>query len=192
MDKNAKIIGQRARACMPGVLLAGMVVFVAGGLGVAPALAQPDDPEVLPPARQDMSRMPGRVSGEAVMPGREAFDRSQPQFTIGRRDRSQEAEAVEEMAQLVGEDRSLAYECDLGERVELVGSNNQVIIQGHCLGLNIVGDRNQVEIEVVDDVRIEGDGNDVRWGRGFTLAKPDVLQLRGNNSSGPLARSDVP
>ena len=165
------------------------------GPGIGPALAQDEDPE-LPPVRQDPAQPPMRVSGEAVLPGREAFDRSQPQITIGRRDRSTAA-AQEEVAQrvgkrrptvaqLVGDERNLAYECEIGERVELVGSSNQVLITGQCLGLNIVGDRNQVQIQVVDDVRIQGDGNDVRWRRGFTMAAPDVLQLRGNNSSGPL------
>lgn len=174
---------RRFHAAGMTVLLAGVAIALAAAQGMGTALAQ--DETGLPPVRQDPARPPARVSGEAVLPGREAFDRSQPQITIGVRDRSASRER-EETAQLVGEGRSLAHECEPGERVELVGSNNQVAIQGQCLGLNIVGDRNLVTIQVVDEVRIEGDSNDVRWGRGFTTASPDVLQLRGNNTSGPL------
>lgn len=182
---------QLGRAGGLTALLVGIGMAMGLGPGIGPALAQDEDPE-LPPVRQDPAQPPMRVSGEAVLPGREAFDRSQPQITIGRRDRSTAA-AQEEVAQLVGDERNLAYECEIGERVELVGSSNQVLITGQCLGLNIVGDRNQVQIQVVDDVRIQGDGNDVRWRRGFTMAAPDVLQLRGNNSSGPLtAEADPP
>lgn len=185
MANTMTMVSPRCRAGRLTALLAGSVIAMAAGAGIGPVLAQDDEPE-LPPVRQDPARPPARVSGEAVLPGREAFDRSRPQITIGRRE-PRTGGVDEEVAQLVGDDRTLAWECELGERVELVGSNNQVAITGQCLGLNIVGDRNQVQIQVVDDIRIQGDGNDVRWRRGFTRGTPDVLQLRGNNSSGPLA-----
>lgn len=149
----------------------------------APVLAEEPELEDSPPPMRDPAQaLPSRADGQSVLGGREAFDRG-PQFQIGRRDRRAEAVPEDAYAQLSGQAQTLTYECDIGERVELVGADNLVTITGQCLGLNIVGNGNQVDIDVVDDVRIQGDSNDIRWGRGFTLARPDVMQLEGSNTA---------
>jgi hypothetical protein len=131
--------------------------------------------------------LPGRGTGEAVMGAREAFDRAEPQLRIGRRRRGETEIAEALPAQLAGDGQTLRHECDLGERVELAGNDNLVEIRGQCLGLSITGNGNQVTIEVVDDIRIEGRGNDVRWRRGFTGTRPNALELGGRNTVRPLA-----
>ncbi|MFB9067682.1 DUF3060 domain-containing protein [Pseudofulvimonas gallinarii] len=147
------------------------------------------DPDEAPPRtlRDPAEALPSRASGEAVMSSRDAFDREQPQFQIGRRKRSETPAVDATGAQLAGDDQSLGYACDIGERVELVGHRNTVDITGDCLGLSIVGHGNQVTIEVVDDIRIEGRDNDVRWQRGFTSTRPNALELGGRNSVRALA-----
>ena len=156
------------------------------GLGLAmpavPVSAQADFEDAPPPLRDPAQALPGRDDGQSVLGGREAFDRG-PQFQLGRRDRRAGRKTEDAYAQLTGDAQTLSYECDIGERVELVGADNLVTITGQCLGLNIVGNGNQVDIAVVDDVRIQGEGTDVRWGRGFTLARRDVMQRDGSNSA---------
>ncbi len=151
---------------------------------VAPAYAQ-DEPEYEdspPPMRDPAQSLPSRADGQSVLSGREAFDRG-PQFQLGRRERRTEAAPEDAYAQLTGQAQTLSYECDIGERLELVGADNIVTVTGQCLALSIVGNGNQVDIEVVDDVRIQGDSNDIRWGRGFTMARPEVMQLEGSNTA---------
>ncbi len=153
--------------------------------------AQEPDDEPPRTLRDPAQALPSRASGEAVMGSREAFDREQPQFQIGRRKRAETGQIDAAGAQLSGEDQTLRYECDIGERVELVGHRNHVEIGGDCLGLSIVGHGNQVTIEVVDDIRIEGRDNDVRWQRGFTSTRPNALELGGRNSVRALAEAQA-
>lgn len=153
-----------------------------------PALAQDQDEPPLP-MRDPAQALPSRQTGEAVMPGREAFDRDSPQFRVGvGRDRAAEQAAAEAAgAQLVGDGGNLSHECAAGERVQLVGNGNIVRITGLCVGLSIEGDDNQVEIEVVDEIRINGADNDVRWRRGLTVDRPNYLESGGFNTVGRLA-----
>lgn len=131
--------------------------------------------------------LPSRSTGEAVMGTREAFDREAPQIQVGlRRDRDKAAAAAEAGAQLAGNEQTLAHDCDIGERVELVGDNNIVAITGQCIGLSVSGIGNQVTIDVVDEIRIDGDRNDVRWKRGFTVDRPTSLENGGRNSVAQL------
>lgn len=135
--------------------------------------------------------LPSRDTGEAVMGARDAFDREQPQFQVGaRRDRDAAARAVAAGAQLAGEDRTLDHECEIGERVELVGNRNIVDIRGQCIGLSITGEGNQVTVEAVDEIRIEGADNDVRWQRGFTVDRPNSLETGGRNSVAQLRQGN--
>lgn len=149
------------------------------------AFAQTEEDDERAPSRveQDPSRaLPSRSTGEAVLGGREAFDRETPQFSVGVRERNAlDAEAAAG-AQLIGDGQTLDYECEIGERVELVGADNIVSIRGECVGLSIAGSNNQVSIAVVDEIRIEGEGNDVRWGRGLTAERPNMLETGGRNS----------
>ena len=158
-----------------------------------PAIAQTDDEDV----RDDEPRtladpaqaLPSRSTGEAVLGGREAFDNETPQFQVGRRrNANADAEAAAAAgAQLTGSAQTLKHECEVGERVELVGDTNIVTVTGECLGLSISGNGNQVTIEVVDEIRIEGENNDVRWTRGFTVDRPNMLETGGRNSVAELA-----
>ncbi len=155
------------------------------GLMAATTAVHADEPEyedTPPPMRDPAQALPGRADGQSVLGGREAFDRG-PQFQLGRRDRRAEPPPEDAYAQLTGQAQTLSYECDIGERLELVGADNIVTVTGQCLALSIVGNGNQVDIEVVDDVRIQGDGNDIRWGRGFTMTRPEVMQLEGSNTA---------
>lgn len=138
-----------------------------------------DDP---PPRPRDPAKaLPSRGTGEAVLGGRDAFDRDSPQFQIGRRQRSEVELAAEQGVQLAANDQNLSHDCEIGERVELVGSNNIVNIRGQCIGLHVSGDNNSIEIEVVDEIRIRGDRNDIRWRRGFTVERPNMLETGGRN-----------
>ena len=156
------------------------------------AQAEDEDPEPTPRVLRDPAQaLPSRSTGEAVMQGREAFRQDEPQFTVGRERLREDAEAARAAgAQLVGNDQTLAHACDIGERVELVGDRNIVTITGECVGLSVTGSGNQIGIEVVDEVRIEGDRNDVRWQRGLTFDRPNVLESGGSNSVQRLAGSD--
>lgn len=149
-----------------------------------------DDP---PPRtlRDPGQALPSRGTGEAVLGSRDAFEREQPQFQIGRRNRAEAATTDAADAQLSGDEQTLRHECDIGERVELVGHRNIVDIQGECLGLSIVGNGNQVTIVVVDDIRVEGRDNDVRWQRGLTGTRPNALELGGRNSVRALAEAQA-
>lgn len=157
----------------------------------APLSAQDEVDDDPPPRtlRDPGQALPSRSTGEAVMGSREAFDREQPQFQIGRRARDEAAPPDAADAQLSGDEQTLRYQCDIGERVELVGHRNIVDIEGDCMGLSIVGHGNQVTIEVVDDIRIEGRDNDVRWQRGLTSSRPNALELGGRNSVRALAEA---
>lgn len=150
------------------------------------------DPDEGPRRLRDPSEaLPSRSTGEAVMGGREAFDREAPQFSVGRDRVRADAEAARAAgAQLVGSDQTLDHVCEIGERVELVGDRNIVSITGECVGLSITGAGNQVGIEVVDEIRIQGDGNDVRWQRGLTVDRPNMLETGGRNSVQRLAGSE--
>lgn len=144
-----------------------------------------DEPErtLIDPAQA----LPSRSTGEAVMGTREAFDREAPQIQVGlRRDRDKAATAAVAGAQLAGNEQTLAHDCDIGERVELVGDNNIVAITGQCIGLSVTGVGNQVTIDVVDEIRIDGNGNDIRWKRGFTVDRPTSLETGGRNSVAQL------
>jgi hypothetical protein len=155
---------------------------------------QTEDTDVDPGPRRlrDPSEaLPSRSTGEAVMGGREAFDRESPQFSVGRdRVREDAAAARAAGAQLAGSDQTLDHVCEIGERVELVGDRNIVTITGECVGLSITGSGNQVGIEVVDEIRIEGEANDVRWQRGLTVDRPNMLETGGRNSVQRLAGSE--
>lgn len=141
--------------------------------------------------RDPAEALPSRSTGEAVLGGREAFEREAPQFSVGRDRVRADAEAARAAgAQLVGSDQTLDHVCEIGERVELVGDGNIVTITGECIGLTITGANNQVGIEVVDEIRIEGDGNDVRWQRGLTVDRPNMLETGGSNSVQRLAGSE--
>lgn len=157
------------------------------------AWAQQPEEETDTPSRtltDPTEALPSRGTGEAVMGGREAFDRETPQFRVGsRRAKDDAAAAAAAGAQLAGSDQTMNHTCEIGERVELVGDNNIVAITGQCIGLSITGIGNQVTIDVVDDIRIEGDGNDVRWRRGFTVDRPNSLESGGRNSVTPLRES---
>lgn len=168
-------------------ILASLVAMAAPVL----ALAQ-DEPADEPRTLRDPAQaLPSRDTGEAVMGARDAFDREQPQFQVGtRRNRDAAAEAADAGAQLAGDDRTLDHECEIGERVELVGNRNIVDIRGQCVGLSITGDGNQVTIEVVDEIRIEGAENDVRWQRGFTVDRPNSLETGGRNSVAQLRQDN--
>lgn len=159
----------------------------------APLLAQSEREDDPPPRtlRDPSQALPSRGTGEAVLGSRDAFDREQPQFQIGRRNRTESATPDATGAQLSGDEQTLRHQCDIGERVELVGHRNIVDIQGECLGLSIVGNGNQVTIVVVDDIRIEGRDNDVRWQRGFTSTRPHALELGGRNSVRALAEAQA-
>lgn len=167
-----------------------VAIAVSTSTFVLPAFVYAQEAEEKEPPRtlaDPAEALPSRGTGEAVMGGREAFDRETPQFQVGRRrDRDAAAEAASAGAQLVGNDRTLNHECEIGARVELVGDNNIVAITGQCLGLSITGTGNQVTIDVVDEIRIEGEGNDVRWGRGFTVDRPNSLETGGRNSVAQL------
>ena len=131
--------------------------------------------------------LPSRSTGEAVMGTREAFDREEPQIQVGlRRNRDAAAAAAEAGAQLAGNDQTLDHDCEIGERVELVGDNNIVAITGQCVGLSVTGNGNQVTVDVVDEIRIEGESNDIRWKRGFTVDRPMSLETGGRNSVAQL------
>ncbi|MBX3726705.1 MAG: DUF3060 domain-containing protein [Xanthomonadales bacterium] len=171
------------------------VAIFATLLGLAPlalagvAVAQ-DDAEPPPRTLRDPAQaLPSRQTGEAVMPAREAFDRETPQIRVGvGRDRAAEQAAAEAAgAQLVGDGHSRSHECSPGERVQLVGSGNIVRISGLCVGLVIDGNDNQVEVEVIDEIRINGRDNDVRWRRGLTVDRPNYLETGGFNTVGRLA-----
>jgi hypothetical protein len=150
------------------------------------------DPDPSPRRMRDPSEaLPSRSTGEAVLGGREAFEREAPQFSVGRDRVRADAEAARAAgAQLTGSDQTLDHVCDIGERVELVGDRNIVTITGECVGLSITGSGNQVGIEVVDEIRIEGQDNDVRWQRGLTVDRPNMLETGGRNSVQRLAGSD--
>lgn len=168
--------------------LLGLVPLALAGVAVAQ-----DDAEPPPRTLRDPSRdLPSRQTGEAVMPGREAFDRDTPQFRVGvGRDRAAEQAAAEAAgAQLVGDGQSRSHECAAGERVQLVGNGNIVRISGLCVGLVIDGNDNQVEVEVIDEIRINGRDNDVRWRRGLTVDRPNYLETGGFNRVGRLAAAD--
>jgi hypothetical protein len=147
------------------------------------------DPDPAPRRLRDPSEsLPSRSTGEAVMGGREAFDRESPQFTVGRdRVRVDADAALAAGAQLAGSDQTLDHVCEIGERVELVGDRNIVTITGECVGLSVTGTGNQIGIEVVDEIRIQGDSNDVRWQRGLTVDRPNMLETGGRNSVQRLA-----
>lgn len=168
-------------------VLASMIALVA----TVPVIAQ-DEPADEPRTLTDPAQaLPSRDTGEAVMGARDAFDREQPQFQVGtRRNRDEAAEAAAAGAQLAGDDRTLDHECEIGERVELVGNRNIVDIRGQCVGLSITGEGNQVTIEVVDEIRIEGADNDVRWQRGFTVDRPNSLETGGRNSVAQLRQGN--
>lgn len=162
-------------------------------LGLATlALAQGDDePEPIPPPVDPARDLPSRSTGEAVMGARDAFDRESPQFQVGRRSRmSADEAAARAAAQLSGDDATLSHDCESGERVELVGSRNFVTVTGLCVGLSISGDGNQVTVEVVDEIRIEGGDNDVRWQRALTAERPNVVELDGHNRIARLPASE--
>lgn len=166
--------------------IAPYLVAIAVSTAVLPASPHAQEAEEKEPPRtltDPAEALPSRSTGEAVMGGREAFDRETPQFQVGRRRaRDAAADAAAAGAQLIGSDRTLNHDCEIGERVELVGDNNIVAITGQCLGLSITGTGNQVTIEVVDEIRIEGEGNDVRWSRGLTVDRPNSLETGGRNS----------
>jgi hypothetical protein len=150
------------------------------------------DPDPAPRRLRDPSEsLPSRSTGEAVMGGREAFDRESPQFTVGRdRVRVDADAALAAGAQLAGSDQTLDHVCEIGERVELVGDRNIVTITGECVGLSVTGTGNQIGIDVVDEIRIQGDSNDVRWQRGLTVDRPNMLETGGRNSVQRLAGSE--
>lgn len=150
------------------------------------------DPDQAPRRLRDPSEaLPSRSTGEAVMGGREAFDRESPQFSVGRdRTRVDADAALAAGAQLAGSDQTLDHVCEIGERVELVGERNIVTITGECVGLSVTGSGNQIGIEVVDEIRIQGDSNDVRWQRGLTVDRPNMLETGGRNSVQRLASSE--
>lgn len=159
-------------------------IAVAAALCAGTAVpAQTEEDDAPSRVEQDPSKaLPSRSTGEAVLGGREAFDRETPQFSVGVRERNAlDAEAAAG-AQLIGDGQTLDYECEIGERVELVGADNIVSVRGECVGLSITGSNNQVSIAIVDEIRIEGDGNDVRWGRGLTAERPNMLETGGRNS----------
>lgn len=167
---------------------------ILGALLTCPALLAQNTRDDDPPPRtlhDPGQALPSRATGEAVMGSRDAFDREQPQFRIGRGQKRETATVDTAGAQLAGEDQTLRYQCDIGERVELVGHRNTVTIDGDCLGLSIVGHGNQVTIAVVDDIRIEGRDNDVRWRRGFTGSRPNALELGGRNSVREQAQTNA-
>jgi hypothetical protein len=170
-------------------LFIAMAMFVA-----APALAQTEEEEDAPPRTltDPAEALPSRQTGEAVLSGREAFDRAAPQFQIGRRGNANaEAEAAAAAgAQLTGSNQTLSHECEVGERVELVGDTNIATITGQCVGISISGNGNQVTIDTVDEIRIQGENNDVRWSRGFTVDRPNTLETGGRNSVQQLAVAD--
>ena len=159
-----------------------------------PAVAQDDDAlDDEPRTMTDPTlALPSRDTGEAVLGGREAFDNETPQFQVGRRsDAIADAEAAAAAgAQLTGSDQTLSHECEVGERVELVGNTNIVTVTGQCVGLSIAGNGNQVTIDVVDEIRIQGADNDVRWSRGFTVDRPNTLETAGRNSVAQLRNAD--
>lgn len=153
------------------------------------SFAAEDEP---PPRPRDPSKaLPSRSTGEAVLGGRDAFDRDTPQFQIGRPRRSEIDAAIEQGVQLAGNDQNLRHDCEIGERVELVGSNNIVRIQGQCVGLHVTGDNNSIEIDVVDEIRFRGDRNDVRWRRGFTVDQPNMLETGGRNQVQRMPRGET-
>lgn len=156
------------------------------------ATSDETDTDPAPRRMRDPSEaLPSRSTGEAVLGGREAFEREAPQFSVGRDRVRADAEAARAAgAQLAGSDQTLDHVCDIGERVELVGDRNIVTITGECVGLAITGSGNQVGIEVVDEIRIEGARNDVRWQRGLTVDRPNMLETGGSNSVQRLAGSD--
>jgi hypothetical protein len=172
-------------------LFIAMAMFAA-----APALAQTeeeafedDSPRTL---TDPAEALPSRKTGEAVLSGREAFDSAAPQFQIGRRGNANaDAEAAAAAgAQLTGSNQTLSHECEVGERVELVGDTNIVTITGQCVGISVSGNGNQVTIDTVDEIRIQGENNDVRWSRGFTVDRPNTLETGGRNSVQQLAVAD--
>ena len=163
-------------------------VFIVAMLASAmPALAQNEDEGIEPAPRtlSDPSQaLPSRNTGEAVMGGREAFDNEAPQFQVGRRANANAAAeaAAAAGAQLTGSNQTLSHECLSGERVELVGDTNIVTITGECVGLSVEGNGNQVTIEVVDEIRLQGESNDIRWSRGLTVDRPNMLETGGRNT----------
>lgn len=164
-------------------------VFLLTPLALPATGSAQDEAEPPLPLRDPSKALPSRQTGEAVMPGREAFDRDSPQFRVGvGRERAAEQAAAEAAgAQLVGDGGNRSHDCAAGERVQLVGSGNIVRITGLCVGLAIDGSDNQVEIEVVDEIRINGADNDVRWRRGLTVDRPNYLETGGFNTVGRLA-----
>ncbi len=169
-------------------------VFILAMLASAmPAFAQTDDEDAEPAPRtmRDPSQaLPSRNTGEAVLGAREAFDNETPQFQVGRRDNANAAAeaAAAAGAQLTGSNQTLSHDCVTGERVELVGDTNIVTITGECAGLSVEGNGNQVTIQVVDEIRLYGENNDIRWSAGLTVDRPNTLESGGRNTVSELRR----
>lgn len=170
---------------------ASTLFIVAMLASVTPAFAQTPDEEAEPAPRtmtDPSEALPSRNTGEAVLGGREAFDNETPQFQVGRRRNANAAAeaAAAAGAQLTGSNQTLNHECVTGERVELVGDTNIVTITGECAGLSVEGNGNQVTIEIVDEIRLQGERNDVRWSSGLTVDRPNTLETGGRNSVAEL------
>ncbi|MDR2871082.1 MAG: DUF3060 domain-containing protein [Xanthomonadaceae bacterium] len=89
---------------------------------------------------------------------------------------------------LNGNGRTMRYGCEPGDQVTLSGNDNIVRITGNCSVVRVYGGNNQVNIDAVDEILVNGTSNQVSYGRLYQarrlqsrIAGPDNLIKNNGN-----------
>jgi hypothetical protein len=92
----------------------------------------------------------------------------------GGRTRSDEAESGP--LHLEGSGKVVTHSCGKGASARIEGSKNNVVLQGTCTKVSVVGSDNSVTTETVSEISIKGSNNRVTWVSGPKGRKPKMSQ----------------
>lgn len=83
---------------------------------------------------------------------------------------------------LAGTGQEQTVTCDKGAEVIIEGASNSFLLQGECARVSVAGTSNQVHVESVGRVSVEGVDNVVLWERGLGTARKPKVSTSGVNN----------
>ncbi|MCP3141541.1 DUF3060 domain-containing protein [Pyxidicoccus xibeiensis] len=90
-------------------------------------------------------------------------------------------ETSEGRIEVTGTGQSSTHACAPGTEVEVTGSSNTVTLTGECKSLTVSGSTNNVKVEAIRTITVEGASNTVTWKRGHGKSKPKVSRTGVGN-----------
>lgn len=94
-------------------------------------------------------------------------------------DTSDTLNEVEPELAVVQNGQKVKHSCKDGAplRVNIIGNNNQVTVDGECKSLIVTGNGNKVTIEAVGEITALGDSLDISYKRGLGGKEPQISKV---------------